>query len=285
VQPVSLRENKTLWERFMHKLAVMLSLAVATLLPLGTSWAQMVAPGDVSMGHVHLNVSDVDANRKFWETMGGTPFKMGDAMPIYGVTFGNVRILLRKMDPTGPAIGSTVNHFGFYVPNVQAAIAKWKEAGLKTEAGRNAQQAFVYTPGDLIRIEILEMPGQTLPIVFHHVHMFVYPNAAGGIPEMQAWYTKMFGAMPGKRAGFDTDTVPGGELTFTKSDTPTAPSMGRAVDHIGFVIPNLEAYCNKLKASGMKLDMEYTKRPDLGLALAFITDPWGTRIELNEPLN
>lgn len=269
----------------MNKLVAILGLAVVAVLPLGTSWAQMVAPGDVSMGHVHLNVSDVDANEKFWVAMGGTPIKLGDANPIYGVTFGDVRILLRKMDPTGPAIGSTINHIGFYVPNVQAAIAKWKEAGLKTEAGRNPQQSFVYTPGDLIRIEILEMPGQTAPIVFHHVHMFVTANAAGGIPEMQAWYIKMFGATPGKRAGFETDNVPGGELTFTKSDTPTVPSMGRAIDHIGFQIKNLQDYCKKLEASGMKLDTPYTKRPDLGLALAFITDPWGTRIELNENLN
>lgn len=269
----------------MNKLVTILSLAAAMLLPLSTSWAQMVAPGDVSMGHVHLLVPDVDANQKFWVAMGGTPLKLGDGdTAIYGVHFGDVRILLRKMDPTGPAIGSTVNHIGFYVPNVKAAIAKWKAAGLKTEDGRNPQQSFVYSPGDLIRIEILEMPGQTAPIVFHHVHMFVTPNAAGGIPEVQAWYNKMFGAMPGKRANFDISTVPGGEITFTKSDMPTVPSAGRAIDHIGFQIKNLEAYCKKIEASGVKLETPYTKRPDLGLALAFITDPWGTRIELNEPL-
>jgi len=31
--------------------------------------------------------------------------------------------------------------------------------------------------------------------------------------------------------------------------------------------------------------MPYTQRPELGLALAFITDPWGTSIELNEGLD
>jgi hypothetical protein len=33
------------------------------------------------------------------------------------------------------------------------------------------------------------------------------------------------------------------------------------------------------------LDMPFTNRPDLGISLAFITDPWGTYIELNEGLN
>ena len=272
----------------MKKLITFLSLAVLAVMPLGKSWAQgLTNPGDVSMGHVHLLVSDIDANKKFWVQMGGTPITLGSGdTAIYGVTFpNNVRVLLRKGDNIGPAVGSTVNHIGFYVPNVKAAMAKWKDMGLKTEAGRSDQQGYVWTPGDLIRIEILEMPGQSAPIVFHHVHMFVAANApAGGVPEVQAWYAKMFGAMPGKRAAFDVANVPGAELTMTKSDMPVVPSIGRGVDHIGFWVKNLEAYCKKLEANGVKLDMPYTKRPDLGLSLAFITDPWGTRIELNEPL-
>ena len=43
--------------------------------------------------------------------------------------------------------------------------------------------------------------------------------------------------------------------------------------------------CAKLEAAGLKLDMPPTPRPDLGIVIAFITDPWGTRIELTEGLN
>ena len=270
----------------MNKRITIFSVAALVLVSVGTSWAQqLVMSSDVSMGHVHLLVSDIAANKQFWVAMGGMPLTLGSGdTAVEGVTFGGVRILLRKGDNIGLAVGSTVNHIGFYVPNVKAAIAKWKDMGLKTEAGRNDQQGFVSTPGDLIRVEILEMPGQTVPVAFHHVHMFVSANAAGGIPEAQAWYAKMFAAMPGKRAAFDIDNVAGAELTFSKSDMPTVPSAGRAVDHIGFWVKNLEAYCRKLEANGVKLDMPYTKRPELGLYLAFITDPWGTRIELNEPL-
>lgn len=271
----------------------MVALLAAALMPLATVSAQvsptppaaLVAPGDAVLGHVHLLVSDVDANKKFWVTMGGTPVTLGSgADAIEGVAFGNVRILLRKADNIAPAAGSGINHIGFYVPNVAQAIDRWKAAGLKTEAGRNAQQAFVSTPGDLIRVEILEMPGQAAPIVFHHVHYYVGGSDAAATSEMQAWYTKMFGAVPGKRGAFDDDNVPGGELTFTKSGTPTAPTAGRAVDHVGFNVKNLEAYCKTLEAAGVKLDTPYTKRPEIGLALAFITDPWGNRIELNEQL-
>jgi hypothetical protein len=40
-----------------------------------------------------------------------------------------------------------------------------------------------------------------------------------------------------------------------------------------------------LEANGIKLDRPYTKNEQTGAALAFITDPWGTYIELNERPN
>lgn len=35
----------------------------------------------------------------------------------------------------------------------------------------------------------------------------------------------------------------------------------------------------------MDFDVPYTIRPEIGLAIAFLTDPWGTHIELNEGLD
>jgi len=40
-----------------------------------------------------------------------------------------------------------------------------------------------------------------------------------------------------------------------------------------------------LEAAGMKLDLTYRQVPSLGIAIAFVTDPWGTKIELTEGLN
>ena len=57
-------------------------------------------------------------------------------------------------------------------------------------------------------------------------------------------------------------------------------------DHIGFEIKNLEAFCKKLEASGVKFDRPYGKSQTIpGLGLAFLTDPWGTYIEINEGLD
>jgi predicted enzyme related to lactoylglutathione lyase len=56
------------------------------------------------------------------------------------------------------------------------------------------------------------------------------------------------------------------------------------LDHIGFDVKDLQAFIKTLEANGIKLDRPYTKT-DNGGALAFITDPWGTYIELNERPN
>ena len=263
---------------------LMLLLGLLMLAPAPSSRAQVAAPGEsgVSMGHVHFLVQDVDAWKKFWTTMGGTPAKLG---PNDVFKFPGVLILIRKGDNTGGSIGSIVNHIGFHVPNTAEAIARWKAAGLKTENGQPGQ-GFVWAPDDVTRIEILEDKTQTVPIAFHHVHFYVADSAGGSnVLEMQSWYAKMFGAKPGKRGQFDAADLPGVNLTFTKSDTPTVTTKGRVLDHIGFEINGLEAFCKKAEANGVKFDVPFTKRPDLGISLAFMTDPWGTYIELNEGLD
>ena len=64
-----------------------------------------------------------------------------------------------------------------------------------------------------------------------------------------------------------------------------APTQGRAIDHIGFEVRNLEAFTNKLEAAGIKLAVPYRQVPALGISIAFLTDPWGTYIELTEGLD
>jgi catechol 2,3-dioxygenase-like lactoylglutathione lyase family enzyme len=265
------------------------ALGLLAILPTTTARAQLADPGSVgvAMGHVHLAVQDIEATKKFWIAVGGTPASKLGANEV--VKFPGVLILIRKaMDPPAGTVGSVVNHIGFLVPNVAATRAKWQAAGLMMEPPNpaNAKQIYVHTPDDLVRIEILEDAMQTEPIKFHHVHFFVADSGGTNtVLAMQAWYAKTFGAKPGKRGQFEAADLPGVNLTFAKSDTPTVGTKGRALDHIGFEIKDLKAFCKKAEAAGIKLDMPYTPRPDLGIALAFITDPWGTYIELNEGLN
>jgi hypothetical protein len=76
---------------------------------------------------------------------------------------------------------------------------------------------------------------------------------------------------------------PGGEVYFVKASAPGAPTKGRALDHIGFEVNGLEAFCKKLDAAGTKFDLPYTVLPALGgLRISYLIDPEGTRIELTE---
>ena len=44
---------------------------------------------------------------------------------------------------------------------------------------------------------------------------------------------------------------------------------------------NLEAFCVRLEAKGIKLDRPYSMMTSMNLGMAFLTD-WGTSIELTE---
>ena len=268
----------------MRKL--ILALCVMWTLAPGTAWAQAFPPNGagVTMGHWHLNTRDVEANKKIFVAMGGTAIKAGN---FEVVRFPGVLVYLHQAagapPPTGGTVGTVVNHVGFLVQNVQESAARWKAAGVPVLPGGNnrTDQAFVVTPDEL-RIEILEDKNQKFPIQHHHIH-FNVPEAA--IPEIQAWYAKTFGAKPGMRGQNKADDIPGANLTFSAATMPTVTTKGRVLDHIGFDVKNLEAFCKKLEAAGIKLDRPYTKNPQTGGALAFIYDLWGTYIELNERPN
>ena len=115
---------------------------------------------------------------------------------------------------------------------------------MKPGATGRTDQAWI-TTADGLRVEILEDKAQTVPIKHHHVHYYL---AEAAIPEIQAWYVKHFGAEAGMRGQFQAADIPGADLTFTKSDTPTVPTLGpRARSHRlrreghGSVLKRLEA--------------------------------------------
>ncbi|MGH8247843.1 MAG: VOC family protein, partial [Gammaproteobacteria bacterium] len=245
----------------------------------GALFAQLPAPNEsgVAMGHLHLTGRDADAHRKFWvEALGGAIVKLGN-FEVF--KFPDVLVMIRKGEPSGGSEGSTINHLGFKVKNLKAALDRCEAAGVRVDPKRpNPQQAFVYTP-DNVRVELTEEPEMSAPIAHHHIHF-----STAAVDETKAWYVKMLGATPGKRGRFEAADVPGANLSFSPAQTATAATKGRALDHIGFEVRDLEAFCRKLEALGVKFDVPYRKVPQLGIAIAFFTDPWGTYIELTEGL-
>jgi catechol 2,3-dioxygenase-like lactoylglutathione lyase family enzyme len=234
----------------------------------------------VSFHHISFVVPDYDANIDFWTKFGGTQQPMQGRTRFSAFHFTGEDVVVSVMENksnSGGSVGSVIDHIGFQVPDVPAAVAKWKAAGLKTEAGRNDQQAYVYTPDDG-KIEILQDATLKVPLKPHHVHFFTAAPL-----EMQAWYANMFGAIPGKRGPYDDATVPNMDLTFAKADGALAPTKGRALDHIGFAVVNLEQAKKDLEAKGVNFDPALQPPAGRGpgsAQIAFLIDPWGTQVEL-----
>ena len=239
------------------------------------------------MGHMHLYVKDVAAQTHFWvDIMGG---KVVHNEKLSMIEFPGVFLILTQTDPAGPPAGSIVDHFGFVVKDMPGSIAKWKANGLKVEqTGTNPNQSYVTAPDD-IRLEVFGDPNLPYPVQMNHIHFFP-PKA--DIPAMQQWYAKVFGGVIGRRDSvarpgnwIETVDLPGVNLSFGASETRRAPTKRRSIDHIGFEVTNLDAFAKKLEAQGIKLDEgPRASQNSSHLKVAFLTDPWGTRIELNEGL-
>jgi catechol 2,3-dioxygenase-like lactoylglutathione lyase family enzyme len=252
------------------------------LLPASLAFAQLPKKSNdmgIEMGHYHLNVKDVEESKKFWMQIGATPVKIGNTEIL---KYPDGLIFMRKADPSGGTDGSTVNHIGFKVPDLPAWLEKVRSQGIKVVRELPAtHQAFVQSP-DGVLIEFTEDKSVTVPITNHHIHF-----RAANVEETRGWYVKTFGGVPGKRGANETATLPGVELAFAAVPANAGPlvgTKGRALDHIGFEVKDLEPFCKKLEASGVKFDVAYRKVPALGLSIAFFTDPWGTYVELTEGL-
>ena len=232
----------------------------------------------VTMGHWHIASKDVEANKKLFLALGGKLFMPGgNPLIMFPGLYVNLNLGTEKGD--GATEGSVVNHVGFIVNNVQERVAQWKAAGVGVLPGNNNRldQAFVVTP-DGVRIEILEDKNQSVPIRGEHVHLSL-PEAE--VARAQAWYAKTFGGKMGTRNNAPVVDLPGVQIRFARADTKQAPTRGRVLDHIGFDVKDHAAFVKKLESEGIKLD-EPVRKSASGNTITYITDPWGTRVEIVE---
>jgi len=273
----------------------LLLLAVG-LLTARTSPGQLSAPNPdgVSMGHLHYFVADVEANRDFWVRLGGSavPFAAGEMVRLPGVLILISERASRNED-------SIVDHVAFRVESLEAI----RSAGFDIEMVQGfAGIASIYTPGG-DRIELFEegtatnvgfdaAPGIEDPVAdrhnrpligtlaSHHLHFYLTEDQ---VLPARDWYVAHFGAVPGMRWRYDAADLPGMNLNFSAADSARVPTSGQSLDHIGFEIENLEAFCNALDAAGIEFDEPY-QRVSPTFAYAIVTDPWGTTLELTEGL-
>jgi catechol 2,3-dioxygenase-like lactoylglutathione lyase family enzyme len=248
--------------------------------------AQLFPLGDdgMTMGHVLLNVSDVAAHRQFWTTQfDAKPITVGK---LEGITVPGVVVLFRLQPRTGPSEGTTINHMGLKVNSLAAYTARFDKAGLKYDPpriGRETTPQTYVTGPDTFRMELVEDPRIPAPVVSHHLHYWLEQPL-----EVKKFYVQKLLLKPTMRGPYESGDLPGMNLTLAplgSQKVPGVPTKGRLLDSIGFDVPNLKAYVDKIAANGVKFDVPYGKDPELGLMSATLTDPWGVTIRLTEGVN
>jgi extradiol dioxygenase family protein len=240
----------------------------------------------VALGHMHLAVKDVEAQKQFFTAMLGG--KLVTNGPLTLIEFPGIFVMLRQADAAAPPAGSVIDHFGLVYKDIEAARARWKSAGVKYDVGDvNPNQGYVFAPDSGIRVEVFGDPSLPGPVSMDHVHLF---PAEADIKAMQAWYAKVFGGFPGQRQRvarpgvIEVDYFHRFNFSFSSGMGKPAPTKGRAIDHLGFDVKNLDEFEKRIAALGVKFEAPPRVVPNTSTKVAFLTDPWGTYIEVTEKL-
>jgi catechol 2,3-dioxygenase-like lactoylglutathione lyase family enzyme len=233
------------------------------------------------MGHVHLNVSDLGAQRKFW-------VEQFDARPITrvgldGVIVPGMMILFTGKAPLQGSEGTVLDHFGFKVHSRDEMVQRARAAGFAVPREFKGSEGFpnAYITGpEGVKVEIQEEASLRVRAIAQHFH-YLLPDPL----QLRDWYVRLFMLESTRRGPYESADIPGVNLTFAPNRAEVGRSMkGGVIDHIGFEVRGLQALCRKLQAAGLKFETPVHKLPGLEVTSAMLIDPSGVYVELTEGL-
>jgi lactoylglutathione lyase len=254
--------------------------AFALVLGLIGAVPAVAAAASASYHHVHINAPNAEEAAQWYIKNMGCDVAPGRANAAKcGPTF----FLFAVKQPTAGSDGSGANHIGFSFPNIEAKIAALQAAGVKvTQPVRDVPNlfkiAYIEDPYGT-RIELVEHPEYP---GFHHIHL-----SSPDPDKTLAWYQNILG---GERTKMKdrVDALLYGKifLLCARAMTPVAGTEGRAIDHLGFSFPNLDAAAVEIKGKGITFATE--PRPLVppstsSVKISFITGPDAVRLEVVEP--
>lgn len=255
------------------------------------AFAQLATPNEdgLAFGHVHLNVPNIEEHVALWvEHFDGEVVTIGSEL---AVKFQNFIVMFEEQTPILDSIDTAMHHFGFKLRDVDKFIAKWEAAGL--EMGRifigseGYTNAYVTLPGG-VEVELQEDQSLFREFTGYHIHY-----STVNFVELLDWYNAMFGLETQARGSIASATnLPGmnmsfgqlGDEPFALGTGPFASTQGAAIDHVGFEVENLEAFCRALEAKGIVFDQAYHWISEQSVYSASFTDPAGVAVELTEGL-
>ncbi len=288
------------------------SLFIAAF-PVGAQIRPLNASG-VSAAHEHLIITNEAASTAFWTALGGTPEHIGT---MAGVKFPGVYILFQNNrgrggrggggrqragapgggnsaatpaaappqitapatppPPPESSVGSVAEGIGFTVKSLHDTLARLDALGIKPQPGGTPTSASVMSPE---RVRVLLTEDTSLPTEAASKELLMkVPNPS----EAAEWYAKWFGATVVHQGNDAVARIPGMDMRFVQTSEPAAGTHGRALDHIGFEVADLQTFASKLGDGGVTINTPF-RTMSLGFltAITFVTDPWGTYIELNQ---
>jgi catechol 2,3-dioxygenase-like lactoylglutathione lyase family enzyme len=223
----------------------------------------------VTMGHHHLMVPNVEAQRKIWvDALGG---EASGNPPLLFVKFPGVFLILSNGNGTEGTHGSALDHIAFNVRDLAGIRDKVAAAGAAISNESEARFDAMMPGG--IDVHFFSDPSLATAIA-HRAVAFVSTDSDA----QRAWWERVLGAQTTREGDLTVSTIPGARLFFTQADAAPASTRGRTLDHTGIGVRDVSAFCEQIAAEGVECELLF------GGAAAMITDPAGVAIEVNSGL-
>ena len=240
--------------------------------------------------HVHITASSPAKGVEWYsDHLGCEPLADRDD----AANCSGVEVVFVPQSTTGGTQGTGINHIGFSVPDLPAKMAELEAIGVRGsgvrlqrfEDGSMVRDipglfkiAFIFDPWGT-RIELVEDDEY---LGFHHVHLSATDRAA-----TLAFYRDVMGGEEASLRG-QLDGLLFGDVWLLLSEHPenTTPAMtqGRAIDHIGFIVDNLDTEAGLMRRAGVRFQEEPTvpENARTQARRAFILGPDNVRIAVVE---